>query len=444
MKKIKALLCAMFLVISSVIISACGKDTKTFDSSKFTITNTEHDYDGENHKFNVGYEDLEINVAYSLDGKTFTNDFGVKEVGEYQIYYKVTYEGYEEYTGNAKFIVRGVSLTNETTTTSYADFKAAYDNVKSSNIETLITIKLYENSTYDQNMSITNKNVVVDLNNYELNVDGTTTEIVEEENKSASLTIKNGNLNYNLGLAQGTITEGIIAAYHINEGASMTLESVNMVTDSTALYPEGNAEKLKVVSSKIEANVYAVTTNANQLQNIEYPAVIELVNSEFVTNGRIYDSTDGVVIDNDDATILINVPITVTITNSKISGNRQAVIARSGTITITDSEITFSGKWLTDKTDSYLTKKWDSGNEVVSAAVVVGDRSEGVYVYDKTTTLKITNSKISAEGYMAVYAYYEGADADSVVVTMDNTQYTGSLINKNADFKKDNVAVTTD
>ena len=98
MKKIKVAICAMCLLCAGIMLSACGE--KSFDVNNIIIGTTEFTYDGTNRIFEVSYEgNTDIDVTYSLDKEEFlsADQLQISEIGSYEIYYKMTADGYTEF-----------------------------------------------------------------------------------------------------------------------------------------------------------------------------------------------------------------------------------------------------------------------------------------------------------------------------------------------------------
>ena len=229
-------------------------------------------------------------------------------------------------------------------------------------------------------------NTVMDLNGYQL-VLSKANGITVKEGKT--LTIKNGEIKAN------AFTKGTTSLFDIEKDASIELDAVNLETTGTALYPHGNAATVTVNNSKIKAGVYAVGTNAGKTDN--YGVVINLNDSTFKTTG--YQNNDG-----DDATIMINVAGTLNVNNCKVYGDRQCVLVRAGTAVVEKTDIYYSGK-NGDSMWQQRTAEWGSGNEVATAAVVVGNKGKGTegnitaYKADASLSLKDSNVHADADEY---------------------------------------------
>lgn len=147
-------------------------------------------------------------------------------------------------------------------------------------------------------------------------------------------------------------------------------------TDGSAVYPYGDASKATVKNSEIVAGGYAVGTNNAETGTNKVS--IEIENSTLTTNGEYNGSKDN-------ATVLINVQgVTLSIKDSVLTGDRQTLFVRAGTATVENTEINFNDAFTGELKDG----KWLSGNDVASAAVVVGDKDNDS-AYEGTAKLTI-------------------------------------------------------
>ena len=112
-------------------------------------------------------------------------------------------------------------------------------------------------------------------------------------------------------------------------GSTVTLDNVKLTSNGTALYPRGDAARVEVVNSEITAPVYAVGTNAGEVDN--YNVEIYIYGSTLKT--YYTDLTSGSI------TVFVNVPCSLTIENSYIYGVQNAVMVRCGTATIKNSTL---------------------------------------------------------------------------------------------------------
>ena len=111
MKTLKIMVCALFILCGGLIFAACGK-TADFDVSKISISSIdEFTYDGKSHAVSVAYQGVNVNVSYALseDKGNFKslNQLATKDAGTYNVYYKLSAKGYNDYisSGTLKFTV---------------------------------------------------------------------------------------------------------------------------------------------------------------------------------------------------------------------------------------------------------------------------------------------------------------------------------------------------
>jgi hypothetical protein len=218
--------------------------------------------------------------------------------------------------------------------------------------------------------------------------------------KTTTLTIENGTLNF-------TSSSDVTAPnFQAQEGASIVINNCKVNSSATAFLPLGDATSVTIKNSTVVADTYCVGTNAQTLDN--YGIKFYLENSTFRTTSSI----------SDDCPVMINVEGTLDIKNCTITGQRQGVIVRAGTATITDSTIKTLGTYTKKAQNHYYTQNWSSGNEVPSAALVVGNDSGNATNYSASAICTLTNTNIYAEnGFAKIYMESRGG----------NTQYSTEL-----------------
>ena len=237
--------------------------------------------------------------------------------------------------------------------------------------------------------TITGKNVSVDLNKKTLTVTGGNE--TQNINEGQSVTFENGTVKFENG------TNPNVAGISLNgNGSELNLKKVNVETKNSILVAAGvDSATINITDSTIITNAYyVVNTNAANSKTGK-DVEINIKNSELTTSRT----------DNDDAGILFNIPGTLNIENSTITGDRQAVIVRCGTATIKDSTLICTAK---DSTlwAKYDNATWGSGNEVPVATLVVGNRSTSAYAYNASCTLSNTTLTLGGgnTGRKLVYA----------------------------------------
>lgn len=137
------------------------EDEKTL--SGVTANGYEEMYDGKEHSISVTAPE-DSTVSYGTKNGTYAlkEAPSYKEPGEYTVYFKVTKDGYKEYTGKATVTIYAAKVTAEDTEKKCTDFSgaAAYANVSGSKA----TITLYADVELTETVTL-NKEVTVKTEN---------------------------------------------------------------------------------------------------------------------------------------------------------------------------------------------------------------------------------------------------------------------------------------
>ncbi len=291
-------------------------------------------------------------------------------------------------------------------------------------------ITLTEDVTID---SWTVTDGTIDLNGYTLTYTGTTSVTVSG---AESLTITDSTGDGTLVMDPG-ITNS--KCYFVAEG-SLTLENITVTSTGSVVYAKGDGtdtspSKVVIDNCYISTTgVYCVRTNANQSggKSLYSGVDITIKNSTVMT-----EATDG-----DDCTVMINVDGSLTIENSYIVGDRQAVVVRAGNATITDSTLIVTGEDNTttgwgDYYGGYTSdsESWGQENEFPSAALLVGSYN-GIYYGDADVTVENSTIASLSDDSAAIYAESNkdtsatGASelyTSTVTLTGDDTVVTGTV-----------------
>ena len=258
------------------------------------------------------------------------------------------------------------------------------------------------------------KDLTINLNKNTLSL--TVKLIVEGD---AKLQISNGFLDIE---TKGN--SGLTATITMKSDSSILLDDVAYTSNGCAVFTDKSQQNvvIDVVDSKIEGAVYGIGTNATAPESANVRISIK--------GSKVTSHTD----DGDNAAILFNVKGGLTIENSTIKGDRQAVIARGGDHRISNSTLIVTGENNINK--EYLDGAWGSGNEVPLSAVVVGNRSAS---YQYPTTINFTDVKITAPGvntasknYFEMYVYQNDetntvSASGTVKSTNEYTVNTGAM-----------------
>ena len=266
-------------------------------------------------------------------------------------------------TGDGAGTTEGVTKANPTEITDFTGFTNALANGGDYILKNDIS------ETIDGAKTVS-KSVSIDLNGKTIVLTGGNTITASGCTLEFKSTDKVGTLKYN-GFSSTTN-----AALSADASGILTLDSIKFETNGSAVYPYGDASKATIKNSEIVAGAYAVGTNNAKTGTNKLS--IEIENSTLTTNGEVKDN----------ATVMINAQgVTLSIKNSTLTGDRQTLFVRAGTATVENTQINFNDAF-TGKI-SAAEGKWGTGNEVASAAVVVGDKGcDNAYAGTAKLTLK--------------------------------------------------------
>lgn len=226
-----------------------------------------------------------------------------------------------------------------------------------------------------------------------------------------------------LNLVYGSLVFNNMEAVHAASllpitGSTVTLDNVKLTSNGTALFPRGDAARVEVVNSEITAPVYAVGTNAGEVDN--YNVEIYIYGSTLKT--YYTDATSGSI------TVFVNVPCSLTIENSYIYGVQNAVMVRCGTATIKNSTLSTPNGVSLD--DINLEATWSSGNEVPFGTLLVGNGTTTYYQNAATVTVENTTITSDNENVPAIYIWGNATEEIGATLTVDEftwTNKTGNL-----------------
>ena len=266
-------------------------------------------------------------------------------------------------TGDGAGTTEGVTKANPTEITDFTGFTNALANGGDYILKNDIS------GTIDGAKTVS-KSVSIDLNGKTIVLTGGNIITASGCTLEFKSTDKVGTLKYN-GFSSTTN-----AALSADASGILTLDSIKFETNGSAVYPYGDASKATIKNSEIVAGAYAVGTNNAKTGTNKLS--IEIENSTLTTNGEVKDN----------ATVMINAQgVTLSIKNSTLTGDRQTLFVRAGTATVENTQINFNDAF-TGKI-SAAEGKWGTGNEVASAAVVVGDKGcDNAYAGTAKLTLK--------------------------------------------------------
>lgn len=230
----------------------------------------------------------------------------------------------------------------------------------------------------------------------------------DQKENVQKVTLKNGSVKID---SKEEVNNFINATY----AKKFTVDGIKVEAKTsvyTGIYCSSSTE-LSILNSTFDLKaVFVVGTNNLEGNNAGI----------LVENSTLMTTTD----DKDNAAMLVNtVGSTVTIKNSKLTADRQAVIARTGTWEIEGSTLTTTGAWL-DKSEgnantnnSYLSGAWKAGNEVPSSALVIGDNVDNAY--NENVVLTAKNTSFAAQKGLKVVTRRD--TKHTTTVTMDSLTY---------------------
>lgn len=270
-----------------------------------------------------------------------------------------------------------------------------------------------------------------------------------------SVTLKNGNIvsNYDKGTVN-VIDSSYLAAFTL-DGVTVSNSSISTDNPITGIYCSSTTET-KILNSTINikgsSNLGAYGIGTNNLDGENKTITIDntkvTVTSDDFDNTAFLGNTEG---------------IKVVVKNSIFTADRQAVIARTGNWDISGSTFVSTGKWL-DASEANATTNtkykttagsWNSGNEVVSGGLILGDERTSAYNTPVVATLK-DNKFIVAKGdkmsihsdgtvattvtmdaLTAVEAYGYDHDEDETTVVTENNVVKSNIAEVVAKSEKD-------
>ena len=270
------------------------------------------------------------------------------------------------------------------------------------------------------------KNLTIDLNNKTLTVKNVQTASTRDNAaafnivKDTELTVKNGSVvGYN-----GT-------TFCLKEtGANLTLDKVNATLTNDRktdriYWKASNGEWITPKVVQLYQYVKTSLTVKDSKLNVVYGAY-GIASNATSNEAKITVNIENTTIEcnkgSDSPALMLNVPGTITITDSTIIGDSHGAILRGGSHTISNS--TFEFKTASDDYKKYETQNWDTGTGVPNAAIVIGNKHNS-YAYPTTVTFKGTNTLTVPEGSNQLYVYQEdGTDSRKVTVTGADSSWT--------------------
>ena len=246
------------------------------------------------------------------------------------------------------------------------------------------------------------KNVQIDLNGHKLTLNNALAATAD-----ATLTLMNGSVQ-GQGLGQTSLL-----LFATTDG-SVVLDDVDMIADGAGVGIESRADgaDITIRNSSITALSFAVGTNAaTPAQN----------NKVVIEKSTLYAWS----------AVLFNIPSTLEITNSEVTGANHGLILRGGTATITNSTFSINYNEGNAENDAQFRRdeNWGEGNYLPYAAITAGNRSTG---YQYPTTLTMTGCTVQsigqdAEYFPAMYVYANPEDGMGVTIDYSDCVITGDF-----------------
>ena len=220
------------------------------------------------------------------------------------------------------------------------------------------------------------KTVNIDLNGKTMTLNGCFLD-------KGDLNITNGSLESSYDLLKGNYN-AVISIFA--DGAKFTMDGVTVYAPKAlgVVNTNGNVTNatVNVLNSTIVSGCYCVSTNAAK----------EVDNTIAIENCTLQGETP----------VMYNVNGSITIKNSKLNGWRQGIMVRGGKATVENCEIVLAyneelGKSFENFANTAAAAKffgWGSGNNVPSAAILLGNGTSNAYQYP--TTLNMKGTKVTA------------------------------------------------
>lgn len=312
MKKITTFACGALLLCSGIMFVGCKEDLKTFDVNKISVGATSVVYNGKDQAFSVSYPNVETQVKYSLDNKSFVSvdELDLEDVCEHDIYYKLSANGYEDLVGgpiNFRINPRDISVK----------IKPIVDYVENRRTESQVVNSIvleYEDASdlvYGDTLNIMydvvgyNKDTATAINNYpivgedrdinyNITIEGSTYRLgdkvmVENSNGGFSYyskveeAVKNATQNSIIKLNTDIEDAVVISATNANVKFTLDLNGYNLVKGIKILNHDGNANN--ATNYALRANIINTSKTQSSIGSItnEIGMVID-GNENFMVN----------------------------------------------------------------------------------------------------------------------------------------------------------------
>lgn len=256
-------------------------------------------------------------------------------------------------------------------------------------------------------------------------IDGQTVLNITE----GTVSFSNGAIKFSNTYAGGNLSD-IVVGVDKSQDAN---KSDEVVSTSTAIFNkvalEGSiyvsyGSTVEISGSEITSELYSVCTNANASSAATQPVTVTIKDTRMTGETPVF----------------INVPATLTMDNCTVIGGWQGVMMRGGTATISNSTISLEESYATPVEGTGWAKDrrtgntaWGSGNEIAIAGITMGNNTTNAYQYP--TSVKVINTNVSGyEGYWAVYA--DATSVCTVDFAYDSSCTFSPALNADKSFKQ--------
>ena len=209
------------------------------------------------------------------------------------------------------------------------------------------------------------------------------------------LTVSNGTLCMN----NYPIWSKLNGSIQLFTNTALTFNDVEFTSDITGIFiaDQNHDIDVNILDSTMDIEGYfGIGTNATK---------IESYNIDMNISGSKITTADSEETENDNTAILFNVQGEVTISDSIVTGDSQAMIVRGGKHTF--NNVTFIAKGTHSTWADYSSQNWATGNGVPLAALVIGNRSN-YYPYGSTVTMTNVTAESPAHSYFETPVEYYG------------------------------------
>lgn len=286
MKKITTFACGALLLCSGIMFVGCKEDLKVFDANQVSVGATSVVYNGKDQAFSVSYPNVETQVKYSLDNKSFVSvdELDLEDVCEHDVYYKLSAQGYEDLVGgpiNFRITPRDISVKIKTITDYVENRRSESQVINSIELEYVNPADLVSGDELDIDFDIRsyNKELATTTSNYLI--------VGTDADENYNITIQNG--IYRLGdkVSVETSTGGILYYKTIED-------AVKAVSQNSIIKLNTNFEEEVVISATTKNLQFKLDLNGYSLKGglkIQNHDGNEENTSKYTISAGIYNSS---------------------------------------------------------------------------------------------------------------------------------------------------------